>query len=267
MPRAATTSDIYNAIAEPRRREIIELLSKQEQGVNHLARELRLAQPSVSKHLRVLLLVNLVHVRRDGRQRLYSANPELIRPIHAWAQQFERMWTKQLDAVKARAEDAARTRSYESHVKGEKRMTKVQEAIKDDLRIELERLIDAPREDVFKALLDQLGPGSGASHGSELKLKLEPFPGGRWYRDLGADNGHYWAHVQAIKRPELLELTGPLFMSAPVCNNIQYRLKEEDGRTTLRFVHTAMGSVPEDMRAGLQKGWTEQLDAIEGKFA
>ncbi len=136
-----------------------------------------------------------------------------------------------------------------------------------EFRVELDRCIDAGIEDVFEALLDELGPESVMPDGGSLSMKIEPFPGGRWYRDLGGDNGHLWAHVQAIKRPVLLELTGPLFMSAAVTNNVQYRLEETDGKTTLRFVHTAFGLIPEGVRDNVSGGWAKKLDRIQDKFA
>lgn len=107
MPRAATTSDAFNAIAEPRRRDILVFLAPGERAVNDVAAALNLAQPSVSKHLRVLLHVGLVDVRRDGRQLLYRTNADAIRPLHAWTGQFERYWRRQLLRVKARAEQSS----------------------------------------------------------------------------------------------------------------------------------------------------------------
>lgn len=104
MPRAATTSDVYNAIAEPHRRAILELVYERERAVNEVVEELDLRQPSVSKHLRVLKEVNLVTVRRRGRQRLYSANPEALKPVDLWVRRFERFWNHQLDTIRARAE-------------------------------------------------------------------------------------------------------------------------------------------------------------------
>jgi len=104
MGRAATTSDVYNAIAEPRRRAIIDLLFEGERQVNDLARRLQMEQPSVSKHLRVLREVKLVNVRRDGRLRLYSANAEMLRPVHEWVRRFERHWNHQLDSIQEHAE-------------------------------------------------------------------------------------------------------------------------------------------------------------------
>jgi DNA-binding transcriptional ArsR family regulator len=104
MPRASTTSDAFNAVAEPRRREILEYLALEERTVNAIVEGLRMEQPSVSKHLRVLRDVGLVRVRRNGRHMFYRTNAEAIRPVHDWAKAFERFWTHQLNRIKERAE-------------------------------------------------------------------------------------------------------------------------------------------------------------------
>jgi DNA-binding transcriptional ArsR family regulator len=107
MPRASTTSDAFNAIAEPRRREILNYLALQERPVSDIVDSLGLEQSSVSKHLRVLRDVRLVHVRRQGRQMFYRTNAEGIRPLHEWTGTFERLWRHQLSRVKERAEEVA----------------------------------------------------------------------------------------------------------------------------------------------------------------
>jgi DNA-binding transcriptional ArsR family regulator len=104
MPRAATTSDVFNAVAEPRRRDILVYLASRERPVGDIVVALGLAQPSISKHLRVLRDVGLVDTRRDGRQVFYRTNAEGVRPLHEWASLFERYWHQQLARVKARAE-------------------------------------------------------------------------------------------------------------------------------------------------------------------
>jgi DNA-binding transcriptional ArsR family regulator len=104
MPRASTTSDAFNAVAEPRRREILTYLALQERPVGDIVASLGLEQPSVSKHLRVLRDVNLVRVRRDGRRMFYRTNAEAIRPLHEWTKTFERLWRHVLERVKERAE-------------------------------------------------------------------------------------------------------------------------------------------------------------------
>jgi DNA-binding transcriptional ArsR family regulator len=108
MARAATTSDAFNAVAEPRRREILDCLAQGERPVGDLVDKLGMEQPSVSKHLKVLRQVGLVRVRRHGRQMLYQANADGIRPLHEWTKTFERLWTHQLLRLKERAEQKER---------------------------------------------------------------------------------------------------------------------------------------------------------------
>ncbi len=113
----------------------------------------------------------------------------------------------------------------------------------------------ASLDKTFTALVDQLGPYSETLDGTPMPMKLEPWPGGRWFRDLGEGNGHFWGLVQAIKRPGLLEIAGPLFMSYPVANNVQYRLSEENGVTVIKFRHSGFGLITEEHRTGVVKGW------------
>jgi hypothetical protein len=128
------------------------------------------------------------------------------------------------------------------------------------LNIEQEIQVKASLETTFAALLEQLGPGNERHDGSPMPMKLEPWPGGRWFRDLGEGNGHCWAHLQAIKRPTLLEFAGPLFMSYPVANNVQYRLSEESGGTLIKFRHTAFGFIQDDHKKGVVYGWSYMLE-------
>jgi uncharacterized protein YndB with AHSA1/START domain len=115
--------------------------------------------------------------------------------------------------------------------------------------------VRASIDKTFEALLDQLGPLNEVPEKGPMPMKLEAWPGGRWYRDLGGENGHFWAHVQAIKRPTLLEFAGPLFMSYPVSSNLQYRLSEEPGGTLIKFRHLALGLIEDDHRKGVVQGW------------
>ncbi len=119
--------------------------------------------------------------------------------------------------------------------------------------------VQAPIETTFEALLEQVGPENDTPEGKAMPMKIEPWPGGRWYRDLGDSNGHLWGHVQAIKRPTLLEITGPLFMSYAVVSNVQYRLSEVDGGTLIRFHHKAFGLIQDDHRKGVVEGWNHML--------
>jgi uncharacterized protein YndB with AHSA1/START domain len=123
-------------------------------------------------------------------------------------------------------------------------------------KIEQEIRVRASLEVTFSALLEQLGPAFEKDDGAPMPFKLEAWPGGRWFRDLGNGNGHCWATVQAIKRPTLLEFSGPLMMSYPVANNVQYRLSEQDGETLIKFCHAGFGNIPEDYKKGMRGGWT-----------
>jgi uncharacterized protein YndB with AHSA1/START domain len=114
----------------------------------------------------------------------------------------------------------------------------------------------------FAALLEQMGPANETHDGHPMPMTLEAWPGGRWFRDLGDHNGHFWGHVQAIKRPTLLEITGPLFMSSAVISNLQYRLTEVDGGTLIAFRHTALGLIPDGYREGTLQGWTHLHEAV-----
>jgi DNA-binding transcriptional ArsR family regulator len=105
MARAATTADAFNAVAEPRRRDILDVLAGGERPVNDLVRELGLGQPQVSKHLRVLREVGAVDVRDEGRRRLYRVNPVALKPIHDWVTGFERLWAERFDELDAVLED------------------------------------------------------------------------------------------------------------------------------------------------------------------
>ena len=134
----------------------------------------------------------------------------------------------------------------------------------DELMLQLneEVLVRATLEETFDALLEQMGPANETPDGTALPMKIEPWPGGRWFRDLGNQDGHFWGHVQAIKRPTLLEITGPLFMSTPVLSNVQYRLSAAKGGTLITFRHSAMGFVPDEFRQGMPKGWNALHERI-----
>ena len=156
--------------------------------------------------------------------------------------------------------------------------------------------VRASLETTFATLLEEMGPHNETPSGETLAMKIEPWPGGRWFRDLGGDNGHFWGVVQAIKRRWLkeqgggaapsggfevdlsqpapkavavaggppapaprvtLELSGPLFFSAPVMSNMQYRLTAVDGGTLISFRHSALGFVPDEVRKDLGTGWSQ----------
>ncbi|MBI2188469.1 MAG: SRPBCC domain-containing protein [Acidobacteria bacterium] len=111
-----------------------------------------------------------------------------------------------------------------------------------------------------------MGPANETPDGTPIPMTLEPWPGGRWFRDLGGGNGHFWGQVQAIERPTLLEITGPLFMSYPVVSNVQYRLKEVEGGTLITFQHSALGFIPDGYREGLGRGWMALLERVRRRL-
>jgi uncharacterized protein YndB with AHSA1/START domain len=129
-------------------------------------------------------------------------------------------------------------------------------------KIVKEESIAAPIEIVFQAMLDELGPESQMMDGKPFPMKLEAWPGGRWFRDLGNNAGHLWGHVQVIKPPTLLEIIGPMPMSYAAVNHIQYRLAAQGGGTLLKFTHQAMGLIAPDHRDGMPKGWAQKLKRI-----
>lgn len=127
--------------------------------------------------------------------------------------------------------------------------------------------IAAPIETVFEAVLQELGPGSVMPDGKPFPMKIEPWVGGRWYRDLGEMGGHkaghLWGHVQVIKAPTLLELVGPMPMSFPAVNHVQYRLKAEGKLTRLTLLHRCMGLIPQDFKDGMPDGWEHGVRRIK----
>jgi uncharacterized protein YndB with AHSA1/START domain len=139
-------------------------------------------------------------------------------------------------------------------------MTTMEEKL--TLNITQEIFVRATIEATFEALLEQMGPHNERGDGSPMPMKIEAWPGGRWYRDLGDDNGHFWGHVQAIVRPRLMEICGPLFASHPLVSNVQYRLSEKDGGTLIQFRHAAIGFLPEEMSSRVGNGWGAILERV-----
>jgi hypothetical protein len=130
------------------------------------------------------------------------------------------------------------------------------------LHVEKKIDIDAPLAVSFAALLEQIGPANESPHGP-MPMKLEAWPGGRWYRDLGNNAGHLWGHVQVIKPPTLLEITGPLFMSYAAASHVQYRLAPEGAGTRLTLTHTALGKILPMHREGVHAGWEHMLKVVK----
>src|SRR5271154_6505651 len=129
-----------------------------------------------------------------------------------------------------------------------------------EIRKEIE--IAAPIEIAFEAMLIEIGPENQMLGGKPFPMKIEPWPGGRWFRDLGSNSGHLWGHVQVIKPPTLLEIWGPMMMSYPAVNHLQYRFTVQGTGTRLTFVHRGMGLITAQHREGMPKGWAHWIDKI-----
>lgn len=123
--------------------------------------------------------------------------------------------------------------------------------------IKREEIIVAPIDIVWETLLEQLGPEQEVQPGKPMPMVLEAWPGGRWFRDLGDNRGHFWGHVQVIKPPSLLEITGPMFMSYAAASHVQYRLVDEGAATRLKLTHAAIGFIPDEHKKGVHEGWGE----------
>lgn len=135
------------------------------------------------------------------------------------------------------------------------------------LTIREDVFIASSPEAAFEALLEELGPGSQLPDGTDFPMKIEPWPGGRWYRDRGEAGGHayghLWGHVQVIKAPALLELIGPMPMSYPAMNHVQYRLASEGEGTRLSLTHKAIGLIPPEHSDGMPEGWRHGLKRVK----
>jgi len=134
------------------------------------------------------------------------------------------------------------------------------------LSITEEIRVQASMADTFAALLEELGPGNRGQNDAPMPMVLEAWPGGRWFRDLGEGNGHCWGHVQAIRRPNLLEVSGPMMMSFAVSSNVQYRLSETGGETLITLKHTAFGLFPDGYRVHLGQGWVRIFDRLRQRL-
>jgi hypothetical protein len=134
----------------------------------------------------------------------------------------------------------------------------------DDLTLDTTQSIDikAAIGDVFRSVLNRFGEGFTKQDGDSMQMTLEQWPGGRWFRDRGNGVGHLWGHVQVIKPPVLLELSGPLFMSYPALNHIELKLEQRPGGTHLDFRHRAIGVIDPEHRQGATAGWKHILDEV-----
>src|SRR5579864_1166552 len=146
----------------------------------------------------------------------------------------------------------------------EKRLMKLEEMTLD---VEQHIEVKADVGDVFKGVLHRFGEGSTSPNGESMQMILEQWPGGRWFRDRGNGIGHLWGHVQVIKPPVLLELSGPMFMSYPALNHVEVRLDQVAGGTKVTLRHRAIGFLDPAHRAGVSKGWQHYLDSINKMYS
>jgi hypothetical protein len=144
-------------------------------------------------------------------------------------------------------------------------MTAVAQAEKLSIDITQEMHVRSSLAATFAALVEELGPSNVGLENQPMPMVLELWPGGRWFRDLGDGNGHFWGHVQAVKKPTLLEICGPLMMSFAVTSNLQYRLSEVKGGTLITLRHQVLGPIPEAYREGLGEGWSQLFDKVKAR--
>lgn len=139
----------------------------------------------------------------------------------------------------------------------------------DNLTLDIEQNIEikAALGDVFRATLHRLGEGNMRPDGEPMQLILEQWPGGRWFRDRGNGIGHLWGHVQVIKPPVLLELSGPMFMSYPALNHVEVKLAEISGGTRVTLRHRAIGFLDPEHKQGVGMGWGHVLGLVQKDFS
>ena len=139
----------------------------------------------------------------------------------------------------------------------------------EDITLDVEGHVDVQGglEDVFKSVLYRFGEGNTGPNGEPLNLQIEPFAGGRWFRDRGEGIQHLWGHVQVIKPPVLLELSGPMFMSYPAINHLELKLEPIDDGTRVTLRHRALGLLDPAHKEGVTKGWQHFLDSVKNDFS
>lgn len=139
----------------------------------------------------------------------------------------------------------------------------------ENLTLDIEQNVDIKGDigDVFQGVLRQFGQANTRPDGEPMNMNLEPWPGGRWYRDRGEGIGHLWGHVQVIKPPVLLELSGPMFMSYPALNHVEVKLEQIAGGTRVALRHRAIGMIDDAHRNGVNGGWKHIMESLKKEFA
>lgn len=236
MARAATTSDVFNAIAEPQRRRILSLLKQGERPVNDVARELRITQPRASKHLRVLREVGLVRMREAGQQRMYALDAGGLKPVHAWVGGFEEFWSDTFD----------RLNDYLKQIEGEDKYmsaTSKSATPESDREIVMTRTLDAPRDRVFAVWTDPTHVGNwyGPTGFTITTHEMDVRPGGVWRFIMhGPDGTDYDNHIEyrEVVRPERLVLLHGSVADDPDAFDATVTFTDQGARTqvTMRMV-------------------------------
>ena len=261
VPRAATTSDVFNAIAESRRRDILVYLAPRERPVGDIVAALELPQPSVSKHLKVLRDVGLVDVRRDGRQMFYRTNAGRDPAAPRMDGTFERFWRHQLTRVKERAERKAKRRNT---IRRRKTVALTAPTLDNLTLIITEEIhVRASLDATFEALLEQMGPGNEtAGRRADADGRSRRGPAAAGSATSATTTGTSGDTCRRSSGRRCSRSRGRCSCRSPVVSNVQYRLKEVDGGTLIAFRHSALGFVPDDFGRASTSGWTPLHERI-----
>jgi DNA-binding transcriptional ArsR family regulator/uncharacterized protein YndB with AHSA1/START domain len=244
-------ASIWKALAEPARRQILDLLRLRPYTTGQLTEQLGLSRYAVMKHLASLEHSGLITVRKQGRQRWNHLNPVPLQQIsERWLRPYEAMWARSLFHLK-------------EFVEGADEMTGTHElGPLESVSIDLELTIAAGPEPVFEALTRNVSAWWGPPylHGDATDLVLEPRIGGRFYEVWGEDEGVLWATVTSLRRPRELRLVGPIGMPEPTHGVVTFQLEPREDATIVRLRHEAFGKIGAQTRASYEAGWKDLLD-------
>ena len=267
MARAATTADAFNAVAEPRRRQILDLLAGGERPVNDLVHLLGLAQPQVSKHLRVLREVGAVDVREDGRQRLYRLNGRALKPIHDWVKNYERLWTERFDQLDVVLDELSRRRKEMEAMASSGAATV---ALPADDQLLITREFDAPKHLVYKAYTtpDLVRRWWSGERGEMTSCEIDLRVGGTWRYVMIAHGDFevaFHGEYREIVPNERIVMT-EVYEGMPDAEAVDHiTFTEEDGRTTLTMLvqHRNQEDRDAHLNSGMEAGMQESMDRLE----
>jgi len=267
VARAATTTDAFNAIAEPRRREILDLLVDGERSVGDLVELLGLGQPQVSKHLRVLREVRVVDVRPEGRERFYRLNGPALKPIHDWVMRYERAWTDRFEALDLVWKTSNRRRMVMAAATN-KRAVKV--TLPSEEEILIEREFDAPKHLVYTAYTtpELVKRWWAGQRGEVTECEIDLCVGGRW-RYVMVAHGQFEVAFHGEYReivPNERIVSTQIYEAVPDAPGLATTtFSEVDGRTTLAILvrHTSRENRDGHLNSGMEAGTNESLDLLE----